>query len=303
LVLEISVEIGPMKKLTIISLICIAFTGCNHLFYHPEERQYLTPNKVGLEYEEFYITTSDAHKLAAWKISGKEPKIGSILHFHGNAQNMSTHFLHMAWLAQFGVDVITFDYRGYGKSEGSPNREGLIKDGRAAIRHMNKLSEPRIIVAQSLGGAVAVPALTFEHQSVFSGLVIDSSFASYRGITQEKLASFWLSWPLQWPLSWLVSDAYSAVDYASKINIPTVVIHGDRDGVVPFTQGKQLYTALGSSDKSFWHVKNGAHIRAFALPTSQYRPKLLNFICAKHSAPKKCQNIVAAHLKNIAEPY
>ncbi len=290
-----------MKKPPLLLLITTILSGCNHLFYHPEQHQYLTPDKVDLEYEEFFLTTADNHKLAAWKIAGKEPKIGSVLHFHGNAQNMSAHFMYMAWLAQFGLDVITFDYRGYGKSQGSPDREGLILDGRAALRHMNNLPPPRILVAQSLGGAVAVPSLALEPQAQIDGLVIESSFASYRGITQDKLASFWLSWPLQWPLSFLVSDDYSAVDYASRIKIPAIVVHGDRDGAVPIEQGKQLYAALGSKDKGFWHVENGTHIRAFVHPKSPYRPKLLDFICAKHPSPKNCQKIVARHLKNIED--
>ena len=118
-----------------IFLINIFFvTSCNHLFYYPDSNVRLTPAKFNLKYDDIFIKTEDGEALRGWYIHtrNKNP-IATILHFHGNAENITTHFMYFAWLTNKGFDIIEFDYRGYGTSTGKPSRDGLFLDSKAAL--------------------------------------------------------------------------------------------------------------------------------------------------------------------------
>jgi fermentation-respiration switch protein FrsA (DUF1100 family) len=117
-----------------------------------------------------------------------------------------------------------------------------------------------VIYGLSLGGALA---LYYVGHTAFRpyvrALVLESAFASYRTVTTEKLASFWLTWPFQW-MSWLmVNDDYSPLPVVEKIApIPLLVIHGDQDPIVPVQHGWQLYE-VAREPKDVWIVPNGVH--------------------------------------------
>lgn len=259
--------------------------SCNHLFYYPDQQLYLTPEKMKLTYSEKILhLDQDEVDLTLWVMSRQSEKNANtvVLHFHGNAENMSSHFLFTAWLVKEGFDLVTMDYRGYGKSTGTPSREGLVSDAIATIDWVRAAYPQKrlVVVGQSLGGAVAIPALV-RSKSKVDALVIESSFDSYRKIAREKLSNIWLTWPLQWPLSFLVSDSLSPVDDAGKIKIPVLDIHGEEDPVVPIAAGEKLFKALGSKNKEFWKISKAGHTPLVGQPTEPYRQELLNFLMGK----------------------
>lgn len=284
-----------VRRLTML-LIVVATCGfalsCNHLFYYPDNIEYLKPDKFGLKYEQISLPSGD-ETLHMWKISGNRVETpGKVLHFHGNAQNLSSHFLFSAWLARFGYDVYIFDYRGYGRSTGEPSRKGLVDDGIAALRHVAARDDKDLFVlAQSLGGAVAVPAMALAGSAAEKVrlLTIDSSFPSYRALAREKLSSFWLTWPFQWPFSFFVSDDYSAAEYIGTLRVPLLIVHGTKDRVVPFEMGKELFRLAPGPDKEFWEIKDKPHTW-FLTEASDWHLRYLAFMCSKHSDPKGCKN-------------
>jgi fermentation-respiration switch protein FrsA (DUF1100 family) len=122
---------------------------------------------------------------------------------HGNAQNISTHIGAVAWLPAEGFDVLLFDYRGYGSSEGTPSLGGLQHDFEAALALLLDSPEldagPVVVFGQSLGAAVAITGLAASpERDRVAGLVIEGGCTSYRDVAREKLAGLWLTWPLQW---------------------------------------------------------------------------------------------------------
>ena len=145
-----------------LSIICLLLSfSCNHLFYQGDNTVYSTPNKFGISYKKISLQTGDGELLQAWKLYNPQidPK-GTIVHFHGNAQNRTAHYHFVSWLVNYGYNVIVFDYRGYHDSSGSSSRYGLIKDGLAVVDFTcNNSVKPVFIIAQSLGGAIAIPAL------------------------------------------------------------------------------------------------------------------------------------------------
>lgn len=281
-----------LKRLIVISSCGLSLAACNSLFYQPDSLKYTLPEQLSKRYEELRIPVGTrGETLHAWHLyTEHKNKKGVILHFHGNAQNMSAHVNFVAWLLHEGYDVFTFDYRGYGQSNGVAQRDNSIEDGLAVLKTIEtRLNEtPLFIIAQSLGGAVAVAALQERPDTAVTALVLESSFHSYRSLAQSKLGHFFLTWPLQWPLSFLVTDTHSPSGRSTQLNIPTLLIHGTRDPVVPYQEGVELAHTIRKANLSetLFHLEVGrSHTPCFA------------------SAQKtKCKRAVLAFLNSAVQP-
>ncbi|MCX6110135.1 MAG: alpha/beta hydrolase [Proteobacteria bacterium] len=268
-----------------LGLLALVVSGCNSLYYFPDQVDYVRPDKLKLSYQEHNLDEADGTRLNLWHIApaaGKDRR-AVVVHFHGNAQNMSAHFLFVAWLAKAGYDVVTFDYRGYGRSSGVPERAGLFRDGRAVLDWVRQAPELRgkdvIVFGQSLGGAVATVVVAEAPPGQVKVLAVESTFASYRDLAQAKLADVWLTWPFQVPLSYLISDEDSPVAYAPRLRLPFLSIHGTVDPVIPLAEGKALYDAVGSKDKEFWSLPGEGHTPAFAAEETQWQQPFIKFLC------------------------
>lgn len=268
-------------SLNICKLFFLVFTmaSCNHLFYYPDSYFYAEPADLGVKYKNLIWKTSEGVHLQVLEMLPQGKEIGTVLHLHGNAQNRSSHFHFSYWLTEFGYRVFVPDYRGYGGSDGKPTREGLLEDGKFLIEKTSKVGrKPVFIFGQSLGGAIAIPALAQMKSPSVCALIIESTFSSYRRIARQKLGSFWLSWPLQYPLSFLIGDSESPIDYVGNVRIPTLFIHGTEDNVVPYEFGKALFDKSGSINKEMWTVPNAGHTPAFAYIESPYKQKLTEWL-------------------------
>lgn len=256
--------------------------SCNSLFYYPAKEALYDPSEVGQTYREFSVHVEPGIDLAAWEFAPKGVSRGVVLHFHGNAENMTTHFMFSSWMAERGFTVVTFDYRGYGKSTGTAERGGMIRDGLAMVDALGKRyrSLPLIVFAQSIGGAVAVPVVAQTSARV-SALIVESSFASYRRLARQKLGAIWLTWLFQYPLSLLVTDDLSPEGFAPTVKVPTLFVHGTADPVVPMKFGYDLFEKIGSTDKEFWEVPEAAHTPAFGGGKSRFRDRLVVYLKGK----------------------
>ena len=117
--------------------LCLFLTGCaGRMFYYPNSRVYHQPEEAQLTHEEVLFEAADGVHLHGWFLPAVGEAKGTVIHFHGNAQNITAHFAFAFWLPREGFNLFVFDYRGYGKSEGSPTRRGLQQDGAAAIRYV-----------------------------------------------------------------------------------------------------------------------------------------------------------------------
>ena len=207
--------------------LCLFLSGCGSLFFYPQKQ--LHDNLVARLFspEDVYFETPDGLTLHGWffRAENKDAR-ATILVLHGNAENLSTHVNSVLWLIREGFNLFIFDYRGYGKSQGSPSIEGVCLDAEAALKTLLSLpyvdKEQIIVLGQSLGGAIAVYTVAnTPYKDRIAALIIDSAFSSYRGIAREKLAQFFITWPLQYPLSYLVGDSYSPIRWIGKIsNVP-----------------------------------------------------------------------------------
>lgn len=205
------------------------------LLYFPSRGIAQTPASIQLSFEELEIVTSDEEHLGGWWIHARRPPLGHLLFCHGNAGNVGDRVAHAGLLSAGGFDVLLFDYRGYGRSTGKPDEQGTYTDARAALRTLLQRPDvdPRRVfyLGESLGGAVA---LRLAVDSPPLGLVLQSTFTSIRQAARRH-----------YPFvpSALVPDAYPSLRLIRELRAPLLVLHGDRDRIVPLEHGQALFEA------------------------------------------------------------
>jgi uncharacterized protein len=207
----------------------------NSLLYFPSSAIAETPGDFALAYRDLRLETQDGESLHGWWIAARAPSLGHVLLCHGNAGNVGDRVLHARLLTSAGFDVLVFDYRGYGRSTGSPTEEGTYRDARAARRALldqEGVEESRVLyVGESLGGAVA---LTLALEARPRGLVLQSTFTSVRDVARAHYAFI--------PRA-AVPDAYPSLRRIRELEAPLLVLHGERDEIVPVAHGRALFEA------------------------------------------------------------
>ncbi len=263
-------------RLAALLLGCAATAACTGLFFQPNRIKVATPDQLGLAYEEVRFKTADGLELYGWFLPATTAAVGTVLQLHGNAENISTHFASLAWMPARGFNVFTFDYRGYGASEGKPTLEGVQLDIDAAMRALlarGDVDKGHIVMyGQSLGGALAAYyAAKPSHRERLRALVIESAFADYVDVAREKFAEHWLTWPLQWLPFLTVEDGFSPLPVMAKISpLPVLILHGDQDRIVPVHHARRLYEAA-REPKQLWIVPGAGHIQTMQNPAERDR--------------------------------
>jgi len=274
-------------------LALLMLSGCMHVFFQPLRPLVLNPAQLGLSYEDIDFHSADGTKLHGWFFPAKTQTVkGTFIQFHGNAENISTHFRSLVWVIEHGYHLFTFDYRGYGRSEGQVSMAGAVDDALAAIVQARRFSASEagtklIPYGQSLGGALLLyVAGTMKDRQDIAVVIADSAFSSYQALAREKLASHWLTFLLQ-PLAYvLVSDRYAPQHVLAEISpVPLLIIHGDGDELVPVHHGQRIYDRA-KAPKWFWKLAGVGHIQSMAPRYGQYRQTLLDFLDQLASVPK-----------------
>lgn len=215
--------------------------------------------------KDVWIETRDGVRLHAWWVS-KEGARWVTLYLHGNAGNISDRVQQIGDIAAAGSSVLILDYRGYGKSSGTPTEKGLYLDSDAAFTYllgMGYQADQIIVHGESLGTAVAVD-LASRHPC--AGLILEAPFTSAGDVAATVL-------PIAGPL---LVRSYSSVPKIRKIVAPKLFIQGDHDEIIPPRLGQALYAAA-PAPKQFWVVEGAGHnnIRETAGP--QFRQRLERF--------------------------
>lgn len=278
-----------MKRLPILILFFI-FSGCSHLFLQPSKNDFTAHWKERSEYiQDGYFPSKNGSKLHYWLMGWKNQKPKAVvLQFHGNAENMTSHGMSLGWLTHHNLQVIAFDYQGYGKSEGEKSVTHALEDCFAAIQmateHAKKLNAPLVLYGQSLGGSLLLKTLK-DHPQMWSPqlVVIESSFYSYPMIAREKLANFFLTWPLQWMSYLLIPSSYNpgGEDLKNIAHMSFLFLYSEDDPIVPIHHGKMLYDEIPSKDKTFWSYPESAHIAYAYVNKGANKIKLLDYINSK----------------------
>ena len=224
--------------------------------FEPKPEVTATPDAAGLKYEDVWVDTVDGMKLHGWFLPAPEGSNGhgtqTWLWFHGNGGNLGTRVWQLRQAHHLlGVHQFIFDYRGYGNSSGRPTERGTYVDARAVLEYLRNrpgIDSGRIVYfGHSLGTAVAVE-LAIEHPP--AGMALISPFSSMR-----DMAGLVVSFPMA---GWLVRGHYDSAHRIGKVRTPLLVLHGNRDEIVPYQQGLKLYHAA-NRPKRFVSLNGAAH--------------------------------------------
>lgn len=257
-----------MWRLMIGGLLCLSLGACTGLFFHPSQQPGAFPDQVGLAFEEV-LFDGEAGELYGWWLPGVNADAkqsgakGTIVFAHGNAGNISSHLGFVYWLPRAGYNVFMFDYRGYGRSEGEPSATGIVDDTQRAIAYVQQRAEAVggiVLYGHSLGGATGLSALaTLDNKANIKGAIIDSAFASYRSIAQQKVASHWLSRVLYPLVPLLITSKPVPEQLVTQLSpLPLYITHSPEDEVIPISQGRRLFDhAL--EPKQFYQLKAKQH--------------------------------------------
>ncbi len=258
-------------------------SGCvSHMFYYPDRVDYGTPAGEGLAFEDVFFASRDGTRLHGWWVPAAGAATGTVVHFHGNAQNLSAHWGFVDWLPARGFNVFVFDYRGYGRSDGRPGRQGVYEDSVAALACVlgrSGVDRRRVVVlGQSLGGAQALAVLGREGTQGVKAVAIDSSFYSYRSIVRDKIREMPLLGWFRWPLSWLViGDRYSPGPVADRISpVPLLLLHGTADEVIPPHHSQWIFDRAREPKTLLW-IEGAPHTDALMDEKGPWRQRLVDF--------------------------
>ena len=263
-------------RFALITLLATMLAGCiERMFFYPDAVTYTTPAQLGVRAEDIHVTTADGSLLHGWFLPAAGSAKGTVLHLHGNAANISNHLPLVAWLPARGYNVLMIDYRGFGRSEGKPSLDGIVDDAAAALTYLRKRADVdavRLIVfGQSIGGATALRLLARDAGGVRLA-IIDSAFASYRGVARDATAGGPLA-----PIAALTVGVLPGADKdpiaaLQSVKVPLIFVHGARDSIIAAANSEKLYAAAPGSQ--YWSVPRAMHIMALAEPGS-WREKLV----------------------------
>lgn len=264
----------------IVLFFLLGLMGCSSMMYYPNRFKYFEPAKWGLRAEDVDFKDQEGLPLHAWWFDSKvSPAKGTFVFFHGNAENLTSHFAALTWLPEQGYNFLIFDYPGYGLSEGEPSPRGNVLAGQAALQwvHKNKDSRPLVVYGQSMGGIVALRTVQELRGEVpIRAVIADGTFDSFQAIARKKLSQSWITWWMQ-PFSYLfLSDAW-APDVAAISPTPLLVMHGKLDNVVNFEFGESLFQKA-REPKKMLISEEGAHGNLFWIQGGKFRTELLQFI-------------------------
>jgi alpha-beta hydrolase superfamily lysophospholipase len=263
-------------------------SGCTHFFYQPTSDVYVKPEAIPNRPSEEKVPIEN-DQLSVWVFAPAHSNSDTpvVIQFHGNGENMTSHFFSLYWAVEQGIDLVTFDYRGYGQSTGKASPENTIEDGVALVEWTSRRFPKRTLVlhGQSLGGAISLKVaqrLKEEnpdlHKRIHS-LIVENTFASYKSVAADALSKSWLTWSLQ-PLAYiLVTDRVAPKDKLGELApTPLLVIHQQEDPIVSFEQGRTLFEKA-SQPKEFWPIEQRGHVSTFLGPKKmKYREQYLSWL-------------------------
>ena len=249
-------------------LCLLGFLFQSHLIYHPQQTIQATPDQLGLAYEAATFRASDGVQLAAWWVPAPEPK-AALLYCHGNGGNISHLLPHLEMFHRLGIQVLLFDYRGYGHSQGEPSEQGTYLDAEAAWRYLIEQrgvpANQILIFGQSLGGAIAA-WLAARHTP--AALILESAFTSLPAIGAVHYPYL--------PVRWLARFDYNTIGSLRQVRSPVLVIHSRQDEMIPFSHGQRLFEA--APDRKMFLEITGDHNSGFLTSVAAYEEGLRNFL-------------------------
>jgi len=241
-----------------------AYFGADNVIFQPQPIDFKDDDSI------IKLTTPNGEKISA-KLFRNEKADFTILYSHGNAEDIFTLSPFFEELSKLGFNVLAYDYRGYGTSEGKPTENNAYQDIEAAYNYLvneqNIAPEKIIIHGRSLGGAVSIDLAS---RKKCGGVIIESSFFSaFKVWTRFKFYPF---------------DKFSGIDKIVRIKCPILFIHGAKDDLIPVLHSETMFEKA-NEPKFLYLVENANHNDLVAIAGKKYPQEILKFANYLKSSP------------------
>ena len=204
---------------------------------------------------------------------GKE--FPTILYFHGNGETVSDHNWIAQYYLQLGINLFVADYRGYGLSNGKPTVTNMIRDSHVIYEGFRKIISEEgykasfFLMGRSLGSIPAVE-LAFHYQDKLRGLIVDSGSASnFRRLWSYLEAA---------EIEKLSGEKFLNKEKIKSVRIPTCIIHGEIDEIIPVQEGLELYENSGAAAKNILIISGAGHNDLLFRGHQQYFDEIDKFV-------------------------
>lgn len=238
------------------------------LVFVPTHNEVMLPDEFGLTYSDVELEVAPGEYIRGWYFPVND-SANTVLFCYGNGGNKSRRMHTIQFFIELGVNLLIFDYRGFGQSDGKPSEANCYDDAEAAYHWLldeKGLSPDKIILfGRSLGGGVVTELAT---RVPSGGLVVESSFTSVAELSG-------LMFPYMFADK-LVRSRFESIDRIAGINRPLLVTHSTEDDMIPFWMGRALFER-GKEPKRFVEFK-GAHNDRDYYEDSTYRAVMQRFL-------------------------
>lgn len=237
---------------TYLGMLALLFVFQRNLIFVPNRNP---PNlsEAGLDgaMEEVRLKTADGLDLLAWHRPPPNGEAPMMVFFHGNAGNIEHRAYRLPPFLEAGYGILLVEYRGYGGNPGQPTELGFHADGRAALDFLASrgIDNGRVVFyGESLGSGVAV-RMASEYDC--GALILEAAYTSVADVAQAR---YWM-----FPVRALVRDKFDSLARIGRVRCPILIMHGERDRIVPIKFGRALFEAA-PEPKEFKHFSDGGHI-------------------------------------------
>ena len=238
-------------------LSAVTYVFQRQLMYFPARNRVLPAETGLLGVEEVTLSTSGGTSFHNWygKALDGQP---TVLFFHGNAGNVSHRDYRFRELMARGWGVFMLGYPGYGGSEGSPSEVAFVDASRVAYQHLvgsGVAAGDIVLYGESIGSGVAVQLAADVHAMA---LVLEAPMASAVDVAGRHYAFL--------PVALLLKDQFMSTEYIGDIDMPLLVMHGERDHIIPIESGRLLFEHA-NEPKTFVPLAGGGHNDLYRFPT------------------------------------
>lgn len=214
----------------------------NNLIFYPTKEFYSSPSDAGIDFEEVFVDTTDNEKLYGYFLPAKTKTDRVVIYLHGNAENVGNWYPACVDIQkEIPVNMLLIDYRGYGKSTGTPSAEGVNIDAVSMYNFLLKQgfkSENVSVYGRSIGGAIG---LELASQVLVRSVIVQSSFISFRKIAKELYPFI--------PDAFIKNNYWDSAKIIKNIKVPVLISHGDKDEIIPVSHSKELFKSANEPKK------------------------------------------------------
>ena len=238
----------------IYTLICIfLFFYQRNLMYHPDENNYFN-DKLSVDIEKIKVQTQDGLDLLGWFHEKDIKKYKTILYFHGNAGSLENRIHKLNHFRDINVNFLIIAWRGFSGNQGKPSETGLYEDGESAIKWLVKkgVDEKNIVIyGESLGTGVATH---LSQNKKFAGVILETPFTSMIDAAKKFYPYI--------PVSLLLKDKFENKNKIKNIKSPILIMHGEKDQIVPFEMGRKMFE-IANEPKYSYFTKYDNHMMEY----------------------------------------